>query len=63
MQLPKVLVVGGHDVDARLELMHGLKADFDISALGSSATLRDKFAAEGFDYTTYNLSRRVNPHI
>lgn len=59
--LPKVVLVGGPDVDARLDLMHCLKDAFDISALGSHFALHDKFLAEGFDYNAYHLSRQVNP--
>ena len=59
--LPSVLLVGGPDVDARLELMHCLKDDFKLSAFGSDSTLHDKFLAEGFGYSSYNLSRGANP--
>jgi len=59
--LPKVMLVGGPDIDARLEIMDQLKGNFDICALGSHPALHDTFAARGFDYTTYHLSRRVNP--
>lgn len=59
--LPKVILVGGPDVDARLELMHSLEDDFNVSALGSLPTLQDRFLAEGFDYSAYHLRRRVNP--
>lgn len=58
---PKVLLVGGPDVDARLELMHCLKDTFNMSALGSQPTLHARFLAEGFDYTAYHLSRQINP--
>jgi glycosyltransferase involved in cell wall biosynthesis len=59
--LPKVIVVGGSDVDARLELMHCLKNTFNISALGSQPGLRDKFLTQGFDYTHFHLNRQANP--
>lgn len=61
--LPKVLLVGSDDVDARLDIMHRLKGDFGIGAVGSSPTLGEKFSAEGFHYSFYHLSRRVNPFI
>jgi glycosyltransferase involved in cell wall biosynthesis len=61
LSLPKVLLVGGPDVDARLELMHRLKGAFNIGALGSLPTLHDRFLAEGFHYSAYHLSRQVNP--
>ena len=59
--LPKVLLVGGPDVDARLELMHRLSTAVEISAAGSLPGLRDKFTAQGFRYNPYPLNRRVNP--
>jgi len=59
--LPRVLIVGGPDVDARLELMHSLSDRFKISALGSLPSLYDKFTAEGFCYYSYTLNRSVNP--
>ena len=59
--LPKVLLVGGPDVDARLAIMHCLKDKFDMGAVGSEPSLQDRFLAEGFDYDSYHLSRRANP--
>jgi glycosyltransferase involved in cell wall biosynthesis len=56
-----VLMVGGPDVDARLDLMRCLGGAFEVGALGSLPGLRDKFAAQGFDYRAYHLSRRANP--
>ena len=50
--LPTVLLAGGPDIDARLELMHHLSDSLDISALGSSPELHARFLAEGFEYTT-----------
>lgn len=60
-RLPKVLLVGGPDVDARLELMQRLKNSFDIGAVGSHPALRAKFLSEGFEYSNYHLNRKVNP--
>ena len=54
-------MVGGPDVDARLELMHGLNDTFEMAAIGSHTALRDKFFSEGFTYDSYYLNRRVNP--
>jgi glycosyltransferase involved in cell wall biosynthesis len=59
--LPKVLLVGGPDIDARLELMHSLSDRFEMSAVGSLPSLEDKFTKEGFSYYSYNLNRGVNP--
>ena len=61
--LPKVLLVGGPDVDARLELMRALKNQFTISALGSLANLKEKFIKEGFEYNFYTLRRGTNPML
>ena len=59
--LPKVLLAGGPDIDARLDLMHCLNGDFNISAIGSSQLLHNKFLVEGFEYNTYRLGRQANP--
>jgi glycosyltransferase involved in cell wall biosynthesis len=59
--LPRVLIVGGPDVDARLELMHSLRDYFEIIALGSLPSLRKKFSKEGNCYYSYALNRGVNP--
>jgi glycosyltransferase involved in cell wall biosynthesis len=60
-QRPKVVVVGGPDVDLRLELMDRLRDDFELSAIGSNAALDTRFAEAGFRYNTYSLDRRINP--
>lgn len=59
--IPRVLLVGGSDVDARLELMRRLKGKFNLGALGARDTLRPKFTHEGFDYCSYPLRRSVAP--
>ena len=59
--LNKVTLVGGPDVDARLELMHCLEDTYNLSAIGSHTDLYDKFNAHGFTYHHYYLNRRVNP--
>jgi glycosyltransferase involved in cell wall biosynthesis len=59
--LPKILLVGGPDVDARLELMHSLSSYFEIGALGSLPNLYEKFVREGFGYDSYILNRGANP--
>ncbi len=60
-EFPKVLIVGGPDVDARLDLMHTLKDDFEIRAIGTEKSLRQKFNDEGFGYDDYTMGRGVNP--
>jgi glycosyltransferase involved in cell wall biosynthesis len=59
--LPKILLVGGPDVDARLELMRSLSSYFEIGALGSLPNLHEKFVREGFGYDSYILNRGANP--
>ncbi|MBD2355848.1 glycosyltransferase family 4 protein [Tolypothrix sp. FACHB-123] len=59
--LPKVAILGGPDVDARIELMDLLKTDFQVSAIGSEPLLQEKFSKAGFAYNLYHLDRRVNP--
>jgi len=58
---PRVLLVGGPDVDARLDLMRELRDVVHIGAVGSAPDLGSRFRAEGFDYWRYPLSRRVAP--
>ena len=58
---PKVLIVGGPDVDARIELMHALDGDFEMTAAGSSARLAERFEAAGLQYSYYFLDRGRNP--
>ena len=57
----RVALVGGPDVDARLDLMRILARDFEVVAYGSSPDLARAFGAQGFEYHWYPLSRRVNP--
>ncbi len=59
--LPKVLIVGGPDVDTRLDLMHHLTSNFKIRAVGSLPSLSSKFKKEGFSYNNYHLNRETNP--
>jgi len=59
--LPKIMLVGGADIDARIELMLRLKNHYKLSAVGSNLSIRDKFIKEGFDYEIYNLSRKASP--
>src|SRR6266498_5353414 len=58
---PAVLIIGGPDVDGRLELMGCLRSDFEMIAAGSSAELQWRFAASGFRYYAYPLNRGSNP--
>lgn len=58
---PKILLVGGPDVDARLELMRAISDSFELSAYGSIPGLKERFTEEGFDYEVYPLGRGTNP--
>ncbi len=59
---PRVMLVGGTDVDARLALMHHLAEDFEVAALGAAPELAARFRAEGFAYESYPLGEgRVTP--
>lgn len=58
---PNVLLAGGPDVDARLDLMRYLKDDFKFGAMGTAPELQEKFLEEGFDYHPYVMHRRIHP--
>jgi glycosyltransferase involved in cell wall biosynthesis len=60
---PTILIVGGPDVDARIELMQALRDEFSMAAAGSSPQLRQRFAQTGLDYFYYPLSRGSNPFM
>jgi glycosyltransferase involved in cell wall biosynthesis len=54
--LPKVLIIGGPDVDARLDLMRALAGEFAPAAAGTAPALGPAFAAAGFPYACYSLA-------
>ncbi len=59
---PRVLLVGGSDVDARLALMGHLRDEFELGAVGSDPGLAARFEAAGFPYASYPLGQgRVSP--
>ncbi len=58
---PEVCLVGGPDVDARLDLMRLLSRDFDVFAAGTDARLAASFSEAGFRFRHYPMCRRVNP--
>src|SRR5438046_1088100 len=58
---PKVLILGGDDVHARIELMRGMAGAFTMEAAGTSRNLAEPFARNGFAYHYYPLSRTVGP--
>ena len=57
----RILIVGGPDVDARIELMNTLSDTFELVAAGSSETIRVRFAQAGYEYHTYPLNRSYHP--
>jgi glycosyltransferase involved in cell wall biosynthesis len=61
MDIPKVLIIGGQDVDARIELMRLLDANYQIQAAGSSMEIALQFEKAGFVYYYYPPARNVNP--
>jgi glycosyltransferase involved in cell wall biosynthesis len=58
---PRVLIVGGPDVDARIELMRALGDEFCMTAAGSAPGLAERFAEAGLEYFYYFLDRGRNP--
>lgn len=58
---PKVIVVGGPDVDARLQIMNCLNGSFQFSALGSEPSIQTRFITQGYEYDSYRLSRNLSP--
>jgi glycosyltransferase involved in cell wall biosynthesis len=57
----KALLVGGPDVDARLDLIESLSGDFDVVTVGSERSLGDVFARRRLAFRSYRLSRGVSP--
>jgi glycosyltransferase involved in cell wall biosynthesis len=60
---PLVCLVGGPDVDARLDLMRLLSRDFDVFAAGTDARLAASFSDAGFRFRHYPMCRLVNPAL
>jgi len=58
---PKVLLIGGPDVNARIPIIQSLAGQFSISVLGSNPYLSDAFNQVGINYSSYNLNRGTNP--
>lgn len=57
---PRVVVIGGPDVDARLDLIRSLRDEFDFFVLGSEPGLRERFEAAEVPYRSYSLERRFD---
>ena len=58
---PKVLIVGGIDVDARIELMQQLIGEFQLFAAGTDKSINIAFQQAGFKYYTYPMTRGATP--
>jgi glycosyltransferase involved in cell wall biosynthesis len=58
---PLVLMIGGPDVDTRIDLMRLLGTQYQIQMAGSKPELAGLFEQEGFKYHYYPLGQRVNP--
>jgi glycosyltransferase involved in cell wall biosynthesis len=58
---PRVWLVGGSDVDARIDLMQALRDEFEIGAVGSDPRLVARFEAADLRYRSYRMSRGVSP--
>jgi len=59
---PRVMIVGGADVTARLPLMERLRDEFELIAVGCGAEPAAAFAERGFAYRAYApLHARVSP--
>jgi hypothetical protein len=49
---PLLLLVGGPDVDARIDLMHALSRDFEVCGAGTDARLGESFAQSDLRFST-----------
>jgi glycosyltransferase involved in cell wall biosynthesis len=58
---PKLVVVGGPDVDLRVRLVQELAKHFDIAVLGSESLLEATYQQLGLEYRSYPLRRGINP--
>jgi glycosyltransferase involved in cell wall biosynthesis len=60
--MPRVMIVGGADVAARIPLMERLRDEFELVAVGCGEEPGPAFAARGFGYRAYApLHARVSP--
>jgi glycosyltransferase involved in cell wall biosynthesis len=60
---PIILVIGGPDVDARIELIQILSNEFTFAVAGSSLSLQSRFARNGLNFFYYPLGRNLNPFL
>ena len=57
----RVLIVGGNDVNKRIELMKALSGRFQFSAAGSDIRRADEFLREGLPFYYFPMDRGTNP--
>ncbi len=60
-KLPRLMIIGGPDVDKRIEMMDLLCGEFSCAAVGSTPDLKKCFESKGYPYWCYQLSRKYNP--
>ena len=58
---PSVLIVGGPDVDSRLDLMEHLSGEFALACVGAEPALEPLFAERGFRYDAFHMRGAVSP--
>ncbi len=58
-----VLLIGGPDMDLRLELMGRLRSNFEMMVAGTAAEHQPKFETAGYKYFSYPLGRTVSPFL
>lgn len=56
-----VLLMGGPDMNLRLEIMRCLQSDFEMMVAGTLERHKQRFASMGFAYFPYPLGRTVSP--
>jgi glycosyltransferase involved in cell wall biosynthesis len=60
-RLPRLLIIGTEDVNARIDFMTELREEYAISAAGTNPQLATAFEQNGFRYFDYPLGRGVGP--
>jgi glycosyltransferase involved in cell wall biosynthesis len=58
---PRVCLVGGADIDKRLDLMTTLATEYDFVGVGTDTNLAPLFAKCGFRFRSYRMSRGAAP--
>ena len=56
----RLCIIGGPDVDKRIPLLQRLEDDFEVSAIGSEASIAARFEQFGYRFESYPLSRRFD---